>query len=128
MALARAYRVPRSVFLGESTRSVTTYEYDEETGRLVGSVTVHESSWTEEDRGWAAAYESYLADLCPGCKQPLSETTAMRDGKPVHTYAVDLPLRCYSCDELIKKEETHGKSGQVIRPGALVWTSQRREP
>jgi hypothetical protein len=127
MSLARAYQVPRSVLLGEGTRSVTTYEYDDETGRLVRSVTVHESPWTEENRGWGIAYEAYLSDLCPRCKRPLSETTAMKDGAALHTYDVDHPMRCHSCDEMIKKQEAHGKSGQVIRPEALIWTSQRRD-
>ncbi len=127
MTVARAYGVPRSVVLGDGTRSVTTYEYDDATGRLVRSVTVHESPWTPEDFGYAAAHEQELADQCPSCTQPLSETTAMKDGEPLYNYVADPPARCYSCDERVKKEEAHGKSGQVVRPEALIWTT-RRDP
>ncbi len=128
MALARAYQVPRSVMLGQGTRSVTTYEYDVETGRLIRSVTIHESPWTAENRGWAAAHEAEIADLCPGCGQPLSESTAMEDGVPAHRYVVDLPMRCHSCDELIKEQEKQESRGKIVRPAAQIWTSQRERP
>lgn len=111
--------------LGEGTRSVMTIEWDEETGRPLRVVTVHESPWSEEDFAYAAAYEQEVADQCPTCTQPLSESTAMKDGEPLHSYIVGNPARCHSCDELIKKEEAHGKSGRVDRPGALIWTSHR---
>ncbi len=125
--MARAYQVPRSLLLGQGTRSVTTYEYDEETGLLVRSVTVHDSPWQEDDIGWAAAQEAEVADQCPTCSQPLSESTAMADGEPLHEYEVEDPARCHSCDELIKQQEAHGQKGKVVRPGALIWTSQRRD-
>lgn len=115
------------MLLGRELRSVTTYEYDD-TGRLVRSVTVHESPWTEEDLGWAKAHQQNLDDRCPGpCGLPLSETTAMANGEPVHSYEVELPMRCQACDELAKKQEAHGESGQVIRPQALLWTVRRTD-
>lgn len=88
-------------------------------------MTTRESEWLDEDVAWAQAHEEELADKCPRCGQPLSESTAMANGEPVHSYVVDDPARCYSCDELIKKQEAHGKRGHIVRPEAQVWGSRR---
>lgn len=120
--MARAYRVPRSVLLGGETRSVTTYEYDE--GQLVRSVTVAESPWTEEDLAYAMADQQEQNDECPRCAMPLSETTAMKDGEPVHTYTADAPYRCYGCDAVARRQEADAEQG-ITRPDALIYVAER---
>lgn len=81
---------------GREPRQVTTYEYDD-TGRLVRSVTVREPEWTERDLAEATALLALEAETCPGCGQPISESTHpdAEDG-----YEVDLPIRCHACTEL----------------------------
>ncbi|MEU4410768.1 hypothetical protein AB0F88_40210 [Streptosporangium sp. NPDC023963] len=76
--------------------------------------------WLEEDYAWAAAYLRWQAGQCPACRLQLSDTTAMRDGEPVHSYKVPPPRRCQACDELIKVQHAHSKKGSV-REGALLW-------
>lgn len=78
--------------LGRRRTSVTVYEYDAD--RLVRSVTTHDAEWSEEDRGWAAAAKRNADTDCPGCGQPLSETTDPdNEGK----YEAPLPTRCHAC-------------------------------
>jgi len=73
--------VPRAVFLGRVVKR-------------------GEPLWLDEDRSWALALISHEDGTCGGCGEPLSETTAMKDGKPVHAYEVDLPDVCGGCSAL----------------------------
>ena len=71
---ARAWRVAPTVFLGH--RTVATAE------------------WTPADTELALELEDYEAGLCPGCNQPLAETT---QPDRVDAYRPDLPIRCHYC-------------------------------
>lgn len=71
--VARSWGVSPSVFFGAGTQAVTTYEYDD-LGRLLRSVTVHESSWRDEDRDLAYALAEWENGLCPGCGGELADT------------------------------------------------------
>jgi len=86
---ARAWGISPSRFMG--ARHVVTYEYDIG-GRITRAIETPE--WTEEDRELAFALEEYEAGLCPGCNQPLDETT-----KPEHAdaYQPNPPERCHYC-------------------------------
>ena len=121
MAVASKYGIPRSQLLGREPEETTTYEYDEN-GRLLRSVTTREPRWTDEDIAWAAAWMQEQADCCPGeCGLPLSETTAMKEGVPVHTYHVDIPRVCRACETLAKKKDAYAKQYEDPYPQAKVW-------
>lgn len=103
--------------MGREPRSVTRHHYDKQ-GRLVRSVTTREPLWTDEDVAWATAFRLELKQRCPGpCGLPLSETTAMENGRPKHTYRVPEPARCQACDALVRDEE---KTKDRRRPEALL--------
>lgn len=72
---ARAWGVPRSIFLGRP---------------LPGP---GEPLWLDEDRDWALALLEVEADTCPGCGQPLSESTHS-DNEFAYTASAS---RCHSC-------------------------------
>lgn len=76
--------------------------------------------WLEEDYAEAAAYLRWKAGKCPGCQLDLVDTTAMRDGEPVHVYKVRPPRRCHGCDARIYEQEEHSKKGSY-REQALIW-------
>lgn len=106
--------MPRSLLLGRRLTSVTVYEYDDETGRLIKSVTTHDPAWTEEDLAYAQAYRRNENDRCPGCGLPLSETT-----KPENegVYEAPPPTRCHACTplEVRKGEYTQSPPGLLFR-------------
>ncbi|GHE47287.1 hypothetical protein GCM10017673_56410 [Streptosporangium violaceochromogenes] len=115
--------MPRSEVLGRCAQATTEYVYDTD-GRLARSVTTWEPRWLDEDLAWARAYLREKADGCPGCGLPMSETTAMQDGGPVHSYTVPPPARCHACDARIKAQDEHTKRG-TKREQALLWHVQR---
>lgn len=82
--------------------------------------TVWDPDWLEEDYAWAAAYLRWKAGKCPGCKLDLIDTTAMRDGEPVHVYEVPNPRRCHACDARLRKQEEHAEK-KTSRPEAQIW-------
>lgn len=90
---ARAWGVSWSRFSGQEPISVTTYHYDD-AGHLIGAATVREPEWTDQDREAAIALQEYEAGLCPGCQEPMSETT---DPANEGRYRTDLPIRCHRC-------------------------------
>lgn len=100
---------------------MTEYSYDED-GRLVSSITTREPEWTEEDLAWARAWQDEQNDKCPRCRLPLSETTAMANGRPVHSYVADEPARCYGCDAIARLRESGEKR---LRPDALLDIARR---
>lgn len=87
----------------ETTRHV----YDEETGRLVESVTTRESEWDDEQQTWMLALHLLEADTCDGCGGQLSETTSpeMED-----RYVPDPPVRCHKCTALHIGADQHKDS------------------
>lgn len=122
MAVAAAYRIPRSQLLGREPAQITEYE-DDEQGRLVRSVTTWEPRWTPEDMAWALAWMAEQADRCPGCRMALAETTAMRDGEAVHTYTVDLPRVCRACEAIAKGQDAYAKKFEDRYSNAKIWTA-----
>lgn len=90
-------------------RHVTNYEYDKLSGRLM--YTVETPEWTEEDRELAFALEEWEAGLCPGCQQPLSETS-----KPEHkdAYVPTAPIRCHYCTVQAQHAETMENQSKKI--------------
>jgi hypothetical protein len=86
---ARAWGVPLSRFLGREPATVHHYDAS---GRLVRST--RESEWTADDREAAMALLAYEADLCPGCRQPLAETTLAGNEE---RYVASVAARCHRC-------------------------------
>lgn len=75
---ARAWGVPRSIFLGGPTPAPG------------------EPLWCEDDREWAIALHLNEADTCGGCGQPFSESTEpANEGR----YAMTA-IRCHACTAL----------------------------
>ena len=62
--------------------------------------------WTEQDRKLALALEEYEAGLCPGCQNPLDETS-----NPDHqdAYRPEPPIRCHYCTTQALVSETAEK-------------------
>lgn len=74
---ARAWGVPRSIFLGRT-------------------VADGDPLWLDDDRDWALALHLLEADTCDGCGQPRSESTL-----PENEYGYSVvPIRCHSCAAL----------------------------
>ncbi|MER6942487.1 hypothetical protein ABT294_00565 [Nonomuraea sp. NPDC000554] len=109
--------VPRSELLGRQAQATTEFVYEDD--RLVRTVTTWEPRWLPEDVSWAQAWRRWVAGKCPGCGLQLEETTAMKDGEPVHAYHVPDPARCYGCDAKLKDDEQRAKM-PTVRPGALL--------
>jgi hypothetical protein len=108
---ARSCGVSLSTFLG--AKRVTTHFYGDG-GRLVRSET--ESEWTRDDREAALALMAWEADLCPGCNQPLSETTSPENEE---RYVARPPLLCHRCvatESAAKKWENHAHPGALLIP------------
>jgi hypothetical protein len=108
---ARAWGVSLSTFLG--AKQVTVHYYAEG-NRLVRSET--ESEWTRDDREAALALLAWEADLCPGCHQPMSETT---NPENEFRYEAGRPVRCFRCLETEIAGEQWAKddhSGSLLIP------------
>lgn len=95
--------------------AATVYTYDE-AGRLASAITTWEPEWLEEDVAWAKAYLRERADHCPGCGLPMTETMAMQDGEPVHTYLVRPPARCHACTALHKAQDKRAERSGTYDP------------
>lgn len=115
LAVARAWGVRPSLFLGVPVvDEITVYEYDD-TGRLMRSTTRREA-WTEYDREAALALADLEADECSGCGGDLAETTKRENE---YAYVLDREglRRCHRCTgrEIAGKpyEDSH-------QPGALL--------
>lgn len=84
-------------FTGWEPARITEYEYED--GQLVRAVTTTEPEWDDEQRHAVHALLRYRAGLCPGCRNPLSETA-----DPVNEYGyvrpLGPPLRCHYCTML----------------------------
>lgn len=90
---ARSWGVSLRRFSGWEPDSVTTYEYDPD-GRLVRTVTTVDPEWDGAERDNALALAAYEADLCPGCRRPMAETT---DPANEARYVADAAIRCHCC-------------------------------
>jgi hypothetical protein len=100
-------------FNGWEPRSETVHSYDE-AGRLIRTVTTVEPEWDDDNRAWAQALLAYEADLCPGCRQPMSETTsADHEGRYVSRPAI----RCHRCTASSQASELYREAPQ---PNALL--------
>ncbi|MGI5161387.1 hypothetical protein [Microbispora sp. CA-102843] len=117
MAVASRYQVPRSRVLGRPARARTVYFYDEATGRLTHSETTWESEWDEDDFDWAVGHMAEEADRCPGCHQPLSETT---DPAAEGRYQASA-LRCHACTPLEAE-----RAKWAAAPDGLLFDVRRR--
>lgn len=96
------------------------YEYDEESGRLVRSVTTHDAEWTDEDLAWAQAKRRNDADACPKCGLPLAETT---DPDNEGEYEAPLPSRCHACTPREHRMDEYRES-----PPGLLFSVRKRPP
>jgi hypothetical protein len=85
---ARSWGVAPLRFFGREPKTHVLRDGD---GR---ELLAREPEWTDEDRALAIALGLYEADLCPGCRHPLSETT-----KPENEglYRPLAPIRCHRC-------------------------------
>lgn len=90
---ARSWGVSWRRFCGWEPQRVTTYEYDDD-GRLIRAVTTTEAEWDDEQRDAVYALARFEAGLCPGCRQPIAETTAP---EAEFAYKELETLRCFRC-------------------------------
>lgn len=103
---ARAWGVSPRRFVGWEPCQTTTYEYDL-AGRLIRSVTTVEAEWDDEQRELVFALQAYEADLCPGCRQPLNETTRTEnEGR----YIPGPAIRCHRCTAADQASKTYENS------------------
>lgn len=58
--------LPRSRWLGQPQRSITTYTYTDD-GHLERAETLTDPGWTREDRDLLVALAVVERDVCPGC-------------------------------------------------------------
>lgn len=67
---------------------------------LVGSETVHDPLFTDDDADDLLAWMKQEADRCPGCGQPRHESfdPANQDAYKVHA------LRCFACEGRARKQ------------------------
>jgi hypothetical protein len=111
---ARAWGVPPTIFLGR--KRVTTYYHD---GALRQVRAEADAEWTDEDRDLALALAAYEADLCPGCHQPLSETTNPENEDRYKTGRALLCHRCVATEIAGKAYEGHDHPGALLIPVEL---------
>jgi hypothetical protein len=83
---ARAWGVPVSVFLGRvRTEGVP--------------------DWLEEDRRAALDLAEWEAGLCPGCREPLAETTLAENEERYVAEVAGLCHRCVATEQLMTRLE-----------------------
>lgn len=113
MDTARAWGVSWRRFHGWEPARTTVYEYDD-AGRLVRSVTTVEPEWDGPERRAAMALLVFESGLCPGCRQPLAETTRP---EREFAYKAGQAIRCHRCTAM---EQAHAKYENAPAPGALL--------
>jgi hypothetical protein len=79
-----------------------------------------EPLWLEDDRQWAVALLTYEADLCSGCGQSRSETTAIGNEDAYAGSAI----RCHGCKAVAIASEVFTVPGADAR-GLLIGVSRR---
>lgn len=88
-------------------------------GRLVETVTVTESPWTDEDRALALAWQAEQRLRCPGCGQPRDESVGVHADEAYEAVA----RTCHGCAALDAGQEkahrelsdTHGLHFELRR-------------
>lgn len=67
-------------------------------------------SWFPDDQAAALALDDWEADLCPGCRQPLAETT-----KPENedAYRAGDAIRCHHCTASAQASERYADTAQA---------------
>lgn len=103
---ARAWGVSPSTLMGRPRKSKTVYTYDA-SGRVLTAETTEEPEWTQEDMNGAFSLRKYEAELCPGCKRPLSETA---DPEHEFSYKAEAPVRCHACTVRVHASEGYRES------------------
>lgn len=103
MEAARAWGVPRSIFLG----------------RVVGA---GEPLWLPDDRWWALALQEAESGLCRDCGQPLTEST-----HPDHEFSYDASVaRCHGCTAASRRMKSVQEGG-TAQEGLQVRVFRREE-
>lgn len=89
---ARTWGISPRRFMGWEPRQTFAQVYEND--RLVRAVVTTEIEWDDDSRNLAMAFAVYESDLCPGCSQPMSETTlAENEGAFIPGPAI----RCHWC-------------------------------
>lgn len=104
---ARTWGISPRRFLG--WEPIVTHGHVYDCGRLVRTVVTTEVEWDEENRNLAMALAMYEADLCPGCSQPMSETTK-RENEGL--YVAERAIRCHWCTASHMASEMYAESPQ----------------
>jgi hypothetical protein len=108
---AKAWGRSPSVFMGGPV--VTTHQHLN--GQQVRSETVE---WTPDDLAMALALEAYEAGLCPGCADPLSETTDPKHnpGEPAEYEELETVLcrKCVVRQKVAKRYEEDEYSSAIL--------------
>ena len=60
--------------------------------------------WSATDRLLAVALTIYEASICPGCGQPLREST---DAELEDQWVTDLPHRCHACTAIARRAKEY---------------------
>jgi hypothetical protein len=60
--------------------------------------------WTDEDRALVLAFLAWESELCPGCRQPLSDTTRP---EAENLYLPEKPTRCHYCTAISQAASIH---------------------
>jgi hypothetical protein len=119
---ARNWGVSPRRFLGWEPARVTTYDLDPVTGRVVRAVEIVEPEWDDDGRELAFALESYEADLCGGCRQPLAATT---DPAAEDRLTPGTAIRCHRCTAIAQTAELYRNNPT---PSALLFTVREHPP
>jgi predicted amidophosphoribosyltransferase len=77
-------------------------------------VTTVEPEWDGPERRAAMALLVFESGLCPGCRQPLAETTRP---EREFAYKAGQAIRCHRCTAM---EQAHAKYENAPAPGALL--------
>lgn len=75
-------------------------------GRVVGP---GEPLWLPEDRAWALALALVESEQCPGCGQPLAETTA---ADAQYAYRA-ISVRCHACAAVAREGRDFSEHGET---------------
>ena len=93
VAAARAWGVSPRRFLGWEPITVNTPIYGI-TGTVAHTRVETEPEWDDEGRDLVLAFLDWESQLCPGCRQPLAETT---DPANEGRYVPRPAIRCHRC-------------------------------
>lgn len=110
---ARSWGVSWRRFCGWEPVRTTTYAYDD-SGQVVRAVTVTEPEWDDIGREAVYALMRLEADLCPGCRQPLSVTAAPENE---FRFREGASVRCHRC---VATEVAQASYEHDPHPGALL--------